>query len=68
MTDQENQTMEARMKATRAGQGSAITQPAITDDFEIKGQFLHMINNQCQFSGADKEDPVNLMNFWYLID
>ncbi|GJS97524.1 reverse transcriptase domain-containing protein [Tanacetum coccineum] len=39
------------------GASFAITHPALTvDNFEIKGQFLHMILNQCQFSGALGED------------
>ena len=52
----EAMTMEERMKATRVGQGSAIVVPAIANDFEIKGQFLQMIINQCQFSGTQGED------------
>ena len=57
-------TLEERMKATRTGQGSAITAPAVAGEFEIKGQFLQMINNQCQFNGTHEEDAnEHLRNF-----
>ncbi|GJZ55668.1 hypothetical protein Tco_0610861, partial [Tanacetum coccineum] len=49
--------MDDLAKTTRTGASFAITRPALTvDNFEIKGQFLHMILNQCQFSGALGED------------
>ncbi|XP_071709304.1 uncharacterized protein [Rutidosis leptorrhynchoides] len=50
------QSMEALMKATRAGNGHAIRQPAVNTDFEVKGQILNMITHQCQFRGTPKED------------
>nr|GEZ01085.1 hypothetical protein [Tanacetum cinerariifolium] len=46
-------TMADLAKTTRTGASSAITRHALmVDNFEIKGQFLHMILNQSQFSGA----------------
>ncbi|XP_071709051.1 uncharacterized protein [Rutidosis leptorrhynchoides] len=50
------QSMEALMKATRAGIGHAITQPVVNTDFEVKHQILNMITHQCQFRGTPKED------------
>ncbi|XP_071705358.1 uncharacterized protein [Rutidosis leptorrhynchoides] len=40
------QSMEALMKATRAGNGHAIRQPTVNTDFEVKGQILNMITHQ----------------------
>ncbi|XP_071704393.1 uncharacterized protein [Rutidosis leptorrhynchoides] len=40
------QSMEALMKATRAGNGHAIRQPIVNTDFEVKGQILNMITHQ----------------------
>nr|GEU48193.1 reverse transcriptase domain-containing protein [Tanacetum cinerariifolium] len=49
-------TMADLAKTTRTG-ASSVTRPALmVDNFEIKGQFLHMILNQCQLSGALGED------------
>ncbi|XP_071695227.1 uncharacterized protein [Rutidosis leptorrhynchoides] len=50
------QTMAEKLKATRAGQGNAITQPAITQPFQIIGPIMGMIANDCQFHGKDHED------------
>ncbi|XP_071704002.1 uncharacterized protein [Rutidosis leptorrhynchoides] len=52
----QGQFMEALMKATRAGNGHAITQPVVDKDFEVKGHILNMITHQCQFRGTPKED------------
>nr|GEY35786.1 hypothetical protein [Tanacetum cinerariifolium] len=53
----DDRTMADLAKTTRTGVSSAITHPALkADNFEIKGQFLNMILNQCQFSGALGED------------
>ncbi|XP_071695336.1 uncharacterized protein [Rutidosis leptorrhynchoides] len=58
------QSMEAMMKTVRAGNGHAITQPAVDKDFEVKGQILNMITHQCQFRGTPKEDAFeHLRNF-----
>ncbi|XP_071705164.1 uncharacterized protein [Rutidosis leptorrhynchoides] len=58
------QSMEALMKATRAGNRHAIRQPAVNTDFEVKGQILNMITHQCQFRGTPKEDAFeHLRNF-----
>nr|GEU44842.1 retrovirus-related Pol polyprotein from transposon TNT 1-94 [Tanacetum cinerariifolium] len=49
----DGRTMADLAKTTRTGASSEITRPALmVKNFEIKGQFLHMILNQCQFSGA----------------
>ncbi|XP_071741032.1 uncharacterized protein [Rutidosis leptorrhynchoides] len=56
--------MKALMKATRAGNGLAIRQPAVNTDFEVKGQILNMITHQCQFRGTPKEEAFeHLRNF-----
>ncbi|GJZ66687.1 retrotransposon gag protein [Tanacetum coccineum] len=53
----DDRTMANLAKTTRTGASSAITRLALTvDNFEINGQFLHMILNQCQFSGTLGED------------
>ncbi|XP_071699618.1 uncharacterized protein [Rutidosis leptorrhynchoides] len=58
------QTMEAMMKATRAGDGHAIRQPTVNTNFEVKGQIFNMITHQCQFRGTPKEDAFeHLQNF-----
>ncbi|XP_071689029.1 uncharacterized protein [Rutidosis leptorrhynchoides] len=56
--------MEALKKATRAGNGHGIRQPAVNIDFEVKGQILNMITHQCQIRGTPKEDAFeHLQNF-----
>ncbi|XP_071704348.1 uncharacterized protein [Rutidosis leptorrhynchoides] len=58
------QSMETLMKATRAGNRHAITQPAVDKDFKVKGQILNMITHQYQFRGTPKEDAFeHLRNF-----
>nr|GEY35787.1 hypothetical protein [Tanacetum cinerariifolium] len=53
----DDRTMANLAKTTRTEVSSAITHPALkAENFEIKGQFLNMILNQCQFSGAFGED------------
>ncbi|XP_071728851.1 uncharacterized protein [Rutidosis leptorrhynchoides] len=49
------QSMQAMMKATRAGNRHAITQPVVDKDFEVKGQILNMITHQCQFRDDAKD-------------
>nr|GEX63305.1 hypothetical protein [Tanacetum cinerariifolium] len=50
---EDGHTMADLAKTTRTGVSSAITFHALmVNNFEIKGQFLHMIFNQCQFSGS----------------
>nr|GEZ78881.1 hypothetical protein [Tanacetum cinerariifolium] len=52
-----NRTMADLAKTTRTGASFTITRPALTVDiYKIKDQFLHMIINQCQFSGALGKD------------
>nr|GEV36997.1 hypothetical protein [Tanacetum cinerariifolium] len=59
----DDRTMADLDKTTRTRASSAITRPALTvDNFKYEGQFLHMILNQCQFSGALGEDVNDHIN------